>query len=76
MKKVKRSLWLLFTVCIYSFVSAGCASIMDGTCQKVTFDSEPKGATITVGYKDTKDGKTVLTEPTVAGVTPDKIKKV
>lgn len=51
-------------------IVSGCASIMSGTTQKVTFDSEPPGATVTIGKKKKKDGKDIMVESYNAGVTP------
>ncbi len=48
----------------------GCASIMSGTTQSIAIDSDPKGATVTVGEEKTQNGKTIMAVSHIAGVTP------
>ena len=43
---------------------------MSGTTQRVTFDSDPPGATVMIGEKKTVDGETVMVNGYNAGVTP------
>jgi len=56
-------------IIVTSFL-AGCASIMSGTTQSITIDTEPKGATVTVGEENKKDGKKIMSVHHIAGVTP------
>ena len=49
-----------------SILSSGCASIVTGTDQKVTFDSEPDGATVSVS------GRVLGKTPVTASVDKDK----
>lgn len=39
---------LLVALAAIAFLSTGCASIVSGTDQKLTFNSEPEEATVTV----------------------------
>lgn len=39
---------LLLTLAAIAFLSTGCASVVSGTDQKLTFNSEPEEATVTV----------------------------
>ena len=64
---VKRSFLLIVAV---TFFISGCASIMSGTTQRVSIDSDPQGATVMIGKKKTKDKKTIMVETYNAGVTP------
>ena len=64
---VKRSFLLIVAV---TFFISGCASIMSGTTQRVSIDSDPQGATVMIGKKKTKDKKTIMVEAYNAGVTP------
>lgn len=64
---MKRELLLIIAVV---FAITGCASIMSGTTQKVTIDSDPSGATVMIGVKDTKDDKVIMVDGYNAGVTP------
>jgi hypothetical protein len=48
----------------------GCASIMSGPKQSVMIDSEPKGATVTIGEEMTRDHKKIMAVSNIAGVTP------
>ncbi|WP_375172002.1 PEGA domain-containing protein [Marinobacter sp.] len=52
---------LLITLAAIAFLSTGCASVVSGTDQKVTFNSEPEAATVTVAGRVL--GKTPLTVP-------------
>jgi uncharacterized protein YceK len=61
--------WLITMVAIIVTIY-GCASIMSGTTQRVTFDSEPQGATVTIGKKAKKGGQVTLVKSINAGVTP------
>ena len=60
----------IVSIAIVAFVTSGCASIISGTTQRVTFDSDPQGATVFVGKKGEEDGKTTMVESYNAGVTP------
>ncbi|PFG53364.1 PEGA domain-containing protein [Marinobacter sp. LV10R520-4] len=51
----------LFALVAVAFLFAGCASVVSGTDQKLTFNSEPDEATITVSGRVL--GKTPLTVP-------------
>jgi hypothetical protein len=61
--------WLVAMVAVIGIVY-GCASIVSGTTQRVTFDSEPQGAKVTIGKKAKKDGEVILKDSYDAGVTP------
>jgi len=65
--KMKRGLLLLI---VAVFTISGCASMMSGTTQRVTFDSDPAGATVMIGKMKTEDGKTIMVDGYNAGVTP------
>ena len=52
---------LLVALAAIAFLSTGCASIVSGTDQKLTFNSEPEEATVTVSGRVL--GKTPLTVP-------------
>lgn len=52
------------------FLMTGCGSIMSGTTQRVTFDSDPQGATVEIGKKKKKDGEIIIVDSLNAGVTP------
>ncbi|WP_203299789.1 PEGA domain-containing protein [Marinobacter sediminum] len=52
---------LLLTLAAIAFLSTGCASVVTGTDQKITFNSEPEEATVTVSGRVL--GKTPLTVP-------------
>ncbi|MEA1081006.1 PEGA domain-containing protein [Marinobacter qingdaonensis] len=52
---------LLITLAAIAFLSTGCASVVSGTDQKITFNSEPEEATVTVAGRVL--GKTPLTVP-------------
>ncbi|MEC7816013.1 MAG: PEGA domain-containing protein [Pseudomonadota bacterium] len=56
---------LLCTLAMVAFLSTGCASIVSGTDQKLTFNSEPEEATVTVAGRVL--GKTPLTVPVDRG---------
>lgn len=56
---MKRFTFLIVILSIFGF--SGCASIITGTDQVLTFNSEPDGATVTVSGKVV--GKTPLTAP-------------
>jgi hypothetical protein len=60
----------LFAMIVSVGIIYGCASMMSGTTQRVTIDSDPQGATVTIGKKAEKDGKVTLTDTYTAGVTP------
>ena len=49
---------------------SGCASIMSGTTQSIEIDSDPKGATVTVGEEMVRNGKKTMAASHIAGVTP------
>ena len=52
------------------FLISGCATIVCGTTQKVTFDSEPSGAKVVIGKKKKIDGQMTMVDSYDAGVTP------
>lgn len=54
-----KKLLLLFLMIILSGIGGGCASIVSGTSQELTFQSQPDGATVTVNGKVI--GKTPVT---------------
>lgn len=56
---------LLLTLTAAAFLSTGCASVVSGTDQKLTFSSEPEEATVTVAGRVL--GKTPLTVPVDRG---------
>ena len=56
---------LLLTLAAIAFLSTGCASVVSGTDQKLTFNSEPEEATVTVSGRVL--GKTPLTVPVDRG---------
>ena len=58
------------TIVAVLFVISGCATIMSGTTQKVTFDSDPSGAKVVIGKKKKKDGEMTMVDSYDAGVTP------
>ena len=60
----------VITIVVVLFVISGCATIMSGTTQKVTFDSDPSGAKVVIGKKKKKDGETTMVDSYDAGVTP------
>jgi hypothetical protein len=64
-----RAIGIAFIIVCASFFS-GCASIMSGSTQSIEIDSDPKGATITVGEEASKNGKKIMAVSHVAGVTP------
>lgn len=64
---MKRALLIVIAIV---FAISGCASIMSGTTQRVSFDSDPPGATVMIGEKKTEDGKTIMVDGYNAGVTP------
>jgi len=66
---MKERAWIVAIVVVVGIVY-GCASIMSGTTQRVTFDSEPQGATVTIGKKAEKDGQVTIVDSYEAGVTP------
>ncbi|WP_298448829.1 PEGA domain-containing protein [uncultured Marinobacter sp.] len=56
---------LLVTLAAIAFLSSGCASVVSGTDQNLTFNSEPEDATVTVSGRVL--GKTPLTVPVDRG---------
>ncbi len=56
---LKRSLMGGVSIVVVSLMVSGCASIMTGTTQQLTFNSNPDGATVTVGGRVI--GKTPVT---------------
>ena len=52
-----RKISLLTVICLASVCLCGCATILNGTSQKIPVSSEPTGATVTV------DSKNVYTTP-------------
>ncbi|MGM0766675.1 MAG: PEGA domain-containing protein [Pseudomonadota bacterium] len=56
---------LLVTLAVIAMTSTGCASVISGTDQKLTFNSEPEEATVTVSGRVL--GKTPLTVPVDRG---------
>ena len=60
----------LIAVIAVGFIVSGCATIMSGTTQVVTIDSDPQGATVTVGKVKVKNGKSVMVNGKEIGITP------
>jgi uncharacterized protein YceK len=49
----KKTILLLALTCVASLSLCGCATILNGTSQKIPVSSEPAGATVTVDSQDT-----------------------
>jgi hypothetical protein len=56
---MRKSLFLLFAVLAYGSIMSGCATIITGTSQEMSFQSNPDGATVTVSGRVI--GKTPIT---------------
>lgn len=65
MKIIRMGLLVAVALCL-----VGCGSIMSGTKQSISIDSDPKGATVTIGEEMTMNGKKVMAISHIAGVTP------
>lgn len=52
------------------FIVSGCASIVSGTTQRVTLDSDPQGATVVIGKEADSDSDEFIKDSYQAGVTP------
>lgn len=60
----------VIAISAFVFLVSGCASLMSGTSQSVTVDSEPQGAKVIVGKVKVKDGVSEMVDGKEVGVTP------
>lgn len=56
MKKMTLARWII--VCLIAVTFSGCATVLSGTSQKITIDSEPQGALVQIGHQT---GRTPVT---------------
>jgi hypothetical protein len=59
-----------FVLVLSYLLFSGCASLVSGTTQPVSIDSDPQGATVVLGCMKKVDGKKTMVKSRVAGQTP------